>query len=233
VQVSYNASALNQSREEIQNTGTATSDERGIFKISGINGIGLMLEISHPNYYLYPDNSTGFDKRGLPRKGYFSDTESKAELFRMHSKGHPVPLIIRSGGFHAPNNGSLTNYPLRGNTRAEILGYLQFCGWSGLRSNTYPYDWKVQIKSLNGGIVEATNYFDFVAPESGYSDTATIEVSGTESVRKTYFLKLPAGYIRFKLDVIMGKDMFVTADYDYNPDGSRNLEPSQEIEPSQ
>jgi hypothetical protein len=233
VQVSYTAHGVNQLLQEIFDKGTVMSDERGIFKISGINGIGLMLDISHPNYYPYPDNSTGFDKRSLPRKGYYSDSEEKAELFRMHSKGHPVPLTYRTGGFHAPSNGISTSYPLRGNTRAQILGYLQFSGWSGLRSETYPYDWKVQIKSPNVGIVEATNYFDYVAPETGYSDTVTIEVSGNESVRKTYFLKVPAGYIRFKLEVIMVKGMFVTADYDFNPDGSRNLEPSQEIQPSQ
>ena len=135
VQVSYTAHAVTESREEVFNPGTVTSDERGIFKIDGINGIGLMLQLSHPNYYPYPENSTGFDKRSVPRKGYFSDSEEKAELFRMHSKGHPVPLIFRSGGFHAPNNGSIANFPLRGNTRAEILGQLQIQGWSGLRSD--------------------------------------------------------------------------------------------------
>jgi hypothetical protein len=151
----------------------------------------------------------------------------------MHSKGHPVPLIFRSGGFHAPNDGSIANYPLRGNTRSEILGQLQVQGWSGLRSDNSPYDWKVQLRLLNGGIVETTNYFDFIAPEAGYSDSVDFQVSGSENIRKAFFLKLPAGYIRFKLEVIMGKDMFVSGDYYFNPDGSRNLEPSQEIRPTQ
>ncbi len=132
VQASYNVSALNGSKEEIQYTGTVTSDERGFFKIDGAKGVGLMLKLSHPNYYSYPENSTGFDKRSLPRKGHFSDSEEKAELFRMHSKGHPVPLIVRSGGFHMQNNGAIANYPLRGNTRADILGNLQFSGWNSL-----------------------------------------------------------------------------------------------------
>jgi hypothetical protein len=233
VQVSYTANAVDESRQEVFNKGTVTSDERGLFKIDGINGIGLMLQISHPNYYPYPENSTGFDKRSIPRIGYFSDSEEKAELFRMHSKGHPVPLIFRSGGFHAPNDGSIANFPLRGNTRAEILGQLQIQGWNGLRSDTNSYDWKVQLTMPEGGIVESTNYFDFVAPETGYSQNLDFQVSGSEMARKQYFLKLPSGYIRFKLEIIMGKDMFVSGDYYYNPDGSRNLEPSQEIKPTQ
>lgn len=234
VQVSYGGNSVNESlTEATRNEGVVTTDERGIFKIDGLYGIGLMFQLSHPNYYPYPDNSTGFDVRSRPRDGVVEDSEAHARIFRMHSKGHPVPLIFRSGGFHAPNDGSIASFPLRGNTHAEILGQLQVQGWNNLRSDTNSYDWKVQITIPEGGMVESTNYFEFLAPEEGYSDSDTLEVSGSESVRKTYFLKLPAGYILFKLNVIMGKDMFVTGDYDFNPDGSRNLEPSQEIRPTQ
>ena len=232
VQVSYTAHTVSESRDDVFNTGTVTSDDRGIFKIDGINGISLMLQLSHTNYYPYPDNSTGFDKRSLPKKGYFSDSEENAELFRMHSKGHPVALIYRNGGFHTANNGTTADYPLRGNTRADILGQLQVQGWNNLRPDTN-YDWKVQLTLPNGGIVESTNYFDFVAPETGYADTLSFEVGGSESVRKTFFLKVPTGYIRFKVLIVMGKDMFVTADYYFNPDGSRNLETGQVISPTQ
>jgi hypothetical protein len=128
VQVFYTAHAVSQLLQETFDKGTVISDEHGIFKISGINGIGLMLEILHPNYYPYPDNSTGFDKRSRTRNGYFPDSEEKAELFRMHSKGHPVPLIFCSGGFHAQNNGAIANYPLRGNTRADIWATCNLAG---------------------------------------------------------------------------------------------------------
>jgi hypothetical protein len=230
----YGGNALDPTlTQEIRNEGFVTSDQRGIFKIEGLYGVGLMIEVSHPDYYAYPTNSTGFSVRSLPQKGYFSDTEDKAEVFRMHSKGNPVPLILRRGGFHTPNDGSIANFPLRGNTRAEILGQLQIQGWSGLRSQANPYDWKIQLNLPDGGIVESTNYFDFVAPETGYSKSVNFQVSGSEMARKQFFLKLPSGYIRFKLQVIMGKDMFVSGDYYYNPDGSRNLEPSQEIRPTQ
>ncbi|HXI72513.1 MAG TPA: hypothetical protein VNN22_19390 [Verrucomicrobiae bacterium] len=234
VQISYNGGSANESlTEETRNEGSVTTDERGIFKIDGLYGIGLMFELSHSNYYPYPDNSTGFNVRSRPRDGVVEDSEAHARIFRMHSKGHPVPLLFRSGGFHAPHDGSTTNYPLRGNTRAEILGQLQIQGWSGLRSDTNSYDWKVQLNLPNGGIIETTNNFDFIAPETGYAGSVNFEVGGSESTRKIFFLRLPTGYVRFKLLVIMGKDMFVTADYYFNPDGSRNLEPNQVIYPAQ
>jgi hypothetical protein len=91
VQISYIAKTMNESREEVHIVGTAKSDGRGIFKIDGVNGISLILQLSHPNYYPYPENPTGFDKRNIPKKGYFSDSEEKADLFRMHSKYHALP----------------------------------------------------------------------------------------------------------------------------------------------
>jgi hypothetical protein len=234
VQVSFNTSSVNESlTKEQYDNGTVTTDDRGIFKIDGVHGVGMVFQLSHPNYYSYPENITDYDIRDYPKKGALPNTEDTALVFRMHSKGHPVPLIFRSGGFHAPNDGSIANFPLRGNTRAEILGQLQVQGWSGIRSDTNPYDWKVQLTMPEGGIIESTNYFDFLAPETGYSESVDFQVSGSEMARKQYFLKLPSGYVRFKLEVIMGKDMFVSGDYYYNPDGSQNLEPSQDIHPTQ
>ncbi|HTV43229.1 MAG TPA: hypothetical protein VMF08_21880 [Candidatus Sulfotelmatobacter sp.] len=234
VQVSYSGNAMDESlAKEIRNNGSVVTDQQGIFKIDGLYGIGLMFELSHPDYYPYPDNSTGFDVRSPPRDGAAGNSEAYPQIFRMHSKGDPVSLIYRSGGFHAANNGTIANYPLRGRTRAEVLGQLQIQGWTGLRSDTNDYDWKVQLTIPNGGIVESTNYFDFIAPKTGYAGALDFEVGGGESLSKTFFLSLPAGYIRFKLLIIMGKDMFVTADYYFNPDGSRNLEAGEVIHPTQ
>jgi hypothetical protein len=225
VRVSYGGNAVDIfGTKETRNQGFVTTDERGIFKIDGLFGIGLMFQLSHPNYYPYPDNSTGFDVRSRPRDGIVEDSEEHARIFRMHSKGHPVHLVHWRGGFHAPNNGSIASFPLRGATHDEVLGQLQIKSWSGLRSQNAPYDWKVELTVPNGGIIGTTDYFDFVAPSTGYSDRVDFEVSGSENMRQTYFVKLPAGYLRFKLEVIMGKDMFVTGDYYFNPDGSSNLE---------
>jgi len=231
--ISYTANSLDKATVEVEHTGEAVSDSRGFFRIDGVKGIGLMIQVSHTDYYTDFDNQTGFDKRSVPRKGYFSDTEETAEIFRMHHKGTPVPLILRGGGFHAPCNGAVAIFPLRGTTHADILGELQIQGWSGIRSGDNPYDWKIKLTLPNGGIVESTNLFQFVAPETGYSERVDAQVSGGEMARKQYFLKLPQGYIRFKLQVIMGKDMFVSGDYYYNPDGSRNLEPDQESRAAQ
>lgn len=234
VAVSYSGNGVDESlTKEIRNQGTVLTDQQGIFQISGIYGIGLMFQLSHPDYYAYPDNSTGFDVRSPSKDGLTGNSMANARIFRMHQKGHPATLIYWSGGFHTANDGTPASYPLRGSKRADILGELKIQGWAGLRSDSNIYDWKVQLTLPNGGIIESTNYFDFVAPESGYSDTLSFQVSGNESLSKTFFLQLPAGYIRFRLLVVMNKDMFVSGDYYFNPDGSRNLEEGQIIRPAE
>lgn len=236
VQVSYAGNSINESlTEEVRNEGVVITDDHGIFKIDGIFGIGLMFQLYHPDFYPYPDNPTGFDVRSPPRNGVIPDSESNAQVFRMHRKGRSVALIYRYGGFHAPCDGSIAIFPLRGRVRSEILGQLRIQGWINNGAQGAPFSWKLRLSLPEGGIVEKTNYFDFVAPDSGYSESVDVEVSHSESVRKEYFLRVPGGYLRFKLRVIMGDDMFVFGEYFFNPDQSRNLEldPNQVIQASQ
>jgi hypothetical protein len=234
VQVSYTAHTVNKSREDIFNTGMVKSDGRGIFKIDGINGIGLMLQLSHPNYYLYPDNSTGFDKRSVPRKGYFSDSEEKAELFRMHSKGHPVPLVHRRGSADVPVNGGSASVNFDGTEDSQVIGTLQIEASGNTPKNwsPTPYDWSVRLTMSNGGLIESTNQFDFIAPDVGYQQSIEIDMTKdqqgwSDSVSKSYFVKLSNGYARMEIHIRAKTPLYVSLDYYFNPDGSANLEPDR------
>jgi hypothetical protein len=230
VQVSYTAHTVSESKEDVFNTGAVTSNDRGIFKIDGTNGIGLILELSHSNYYPYPDNSTGFDKRSLPRKGYFSDSEEKAELFRMHSKGHPVPLVRRADGVNVPLNETPTLLAFRGSD-SHTIGQLviEASGTPPPRYNQQPFDWDVKISVPDGGLIEYTNRFDFIAPDNGYQSSIEFafpkETNGwTDTISKNYFVKLPSGYARLNIYIGAKNPLFFSIEYDYNPDGSKNLE---------
>lgn len=227
----YNASALDGTYKQTQITGSVTSDERGIFKIDGINGYSLMLEVSHPNYYSYPDNSTGFSKGSLPRKGYFSDTEQNAELFRMHSKGHPLPLVHRADGMNVPLDGVSKALDLRGGDYNQKTGRLvvEATGTPPPHYNQQPFDWDAKITVPGGGLIEYTNQFEFVAPDSGYQTSVEFSfpkdrLGWTDTVSKNYFLKLPSGYARLNIYIGAKRPLFFSVEYDYNPDGSPNLE---------
>jgi hypothetical protein len=229
--VSYNASALDNAFNQAQITGTVTSDDRGIFKIDGINGYTLMFQVSHSDYYSYPDNSTGFSKGSLPRKGYFSDTEDKAEIFRMHRKGNSVPLVHRRGGADVPVNAGLATVNFYGEQDRQVMGTLQIQARGDTPKNwsPTPYDWSVQLTVPNGGLVESTNQFDFLAPNTGYQSVIEIHMDKTQpvwsdTVVKTYFVKIATGYLRMGIRMRAKTPLYVSVDYYYNPDGSTNLE---------
>jgi len=230
-QAAYSASSLNTSLVEVENTGTVKTDERGIFKIEGVKGIGLMVQVTHPDYYPYPTNSTGFDKRSVPRKGYFSNIEEQAELFRMHHKGNPVALVKHGGGLHGPADGTTTmDVQLRGLSRKEILGHLLVQGWKDNPKKGERSNWGVKISVPNGGIVEFTDDFSFVAPKTGYQTTWQVAFSKDDpnwqsQTSRKFFIKLQNYYIRAGTHIDIYHDLYFSMDYVINPDGSANLEP--------
>lgn len=232
VKVSFNTSSVNESlTKEQYDTGTVTTDERGIFKIDGVRGVGMVFQLSHPNYYLYPGNIMDYDIRDYPKKGALPNTEENALVFRMHSKGHPVSLVHRADGINVPLDRTPTALVLRGSDYNQKIGQLvvEASGNPPQRYDQQPFDWDAKITVPDGGLIEYTNQFDFVAPDSGYQSSIEFAfpketVGWTDTVSKNYFVKLPSGYARLNIYIGAKRPLFFSVEYDYNPDGSSNLE---------
>ena len=232
VQVPFNTSSVNELlTQEKYDAGTAVTDARGIFKIDGVRGIGMVFQLSHSNYYPNPKNITDFDFRDYPQRGNLPNTEENALIFYMHSKGHPVPLVHRRGGADVPVNTGQAIVNLYGEQDGQMIGSLQIQAWGDTPKNwsPTPYDWNVQITLPNGGFVESTNQFDFVAPDTGYQPTIKIKMDKdqpgwSDTVVKTYFVKLASGYLRMGIRMRAKTPLYVSLDYYYNPDGSTDLE---------
>lgn len=231
VQISYGGNSANESlTEEAYNKGTVITDERGIFKIDGIHGIGLMFQVHHSNYYSHPDNSTGFDVRSPPKDGIIPDSEATARVFRMHHKGRPVALITRRGGLHKSTDGATMDFPLRGKTQTDIIGQLKVQGWKGEPDpQSGHYDWKVKVSVPDGGVLESTDEFAFVAPDTGYQQTLEISESKDDpnwkaNTDRTFFFKLPNHFARGRANIDLFHDLYFSMEYLVNPNGSANLE---------
>jgi hypothetical protein len=235
VMVSFNTSSVNEAlTSEQYDTGTVMTDDRGIFKIDGVRGIGMVFQLSHPNYYTDPKNLTDYDIRDYPKKGPLPNTEETALIFRMHSKGNPVPLVHRVGGVNVPLNKTPTELILRGQDYKQQIGELvvEASGSPPPQYDQQPFDWDAKISVPGGGLLEFTNPYDFTAPDSGYQPTVELAfpkelVGWTDTVSKSYFVKLPSGFARLNVYIGAKSPLFFSIDYDYNPDGSANLERAQ------
>jgi hypothetical protein len=233
VHISYGANSLDALLlQEVRNEGTTSTDSRGIFKISGIRGRSFVFELSHPSYYNCSTNPSDYGYADQLETGNgVPDTEDKAMLFYMHHKGNPVALIKRGGGMHTPADGTVMDVPFRGKRRDDTIGRLQGQAWKGeadpLKDGRY--DWKVIITVPGGGIMESSDEFAFVAPESGYQQSFEIRMSKDNpswksGFNKKFFFKLPNYFARGQIDVDLFHDFYFSMDYFVNPDGSANLE---------
>ena len=96
--------------------------------------------------------------------------------------------------------------------------------------NIQPFNWKLQLSALGGGLVETDEEFDFQAPESGYQPSIVIDMPATNQnwqgeVRSKYYIQLPDGkYGRIDFYLLPRNGVF-TVQTVINPTGSRNLEP--------
>ena len=231
-QVSYSAnSADEQLTREVRYEGTVFSDERGIFKISGIRGRSLTLEVSHPRYYGSSSNLLGFDYAGELHTGRgVPDTESDALIFRLHHKGQTVALVERNGGLHKPADGATMEFPLRGKARDQIIGRVLVRGWKAQPDpQTGRYDWRVKVAVEDGGLLESTNEFEFTAPLTGYVSALEFAQSKgdqgwSSNVRKKFFFKLPKYFARGEAYIDTYHDLYFSMNYFVNPYGAANLE---------
>jgi hypothetical protein len=232
VKVSYSANSIDVTlTKDEYNQGIVTTDERGIFQINGIRGIGFILHLEHPDYYAYAANRNGFDIRSHPSDGIIPDSLEHAQVFRMHRKGKPVALIKRNGGLHAPADGTTINFPIRGKSRREIIGEVRAQGWKGAPDpqKENHFDWKVKISVPEGGVLATSKEFAFIAPETGYEQTLEIHMSKDDpnwrsNVKQKLSFKVPNYFIRAGASIDLYHDFYFSMYYYLNPDGSRNLE---------
>lgn len=190
-EVKYGANSLEMNLlKEKRYQGTVRSDARGFFSISGIRGRDLSLSIAHPEYYNCSSNLDGFayldemKTRGVP------DSEDKAVIFRMVRKRNPVPLISHRASLRVPY-GSDTQVSLRGRAAAETACQIliEASAAPPKTADTERHNWKVRLTIPTGGILEATNEIEFLAPENGYRNSWEFSAAEDDPAWKSHFEK--------------------------------------------
>lgn len=217
---------------------TGTSDENGLFSISGIKGARLSVNVRKEGYYFIDSKSNASFAYGTGSDGYFRapPTKSKPATFILQKAGEKVALLYASGGqIDVPKTGKPLGIDLA--TGRSGQGSLEVTSWIG-DAKKRPFDWRYQLSVPNGGIIERTGQFDFEAPADGYQPAIEISMAATaekwsSDVTRTYFAKLPDGrYARFSINFYPGQRNFIVLESYVNPKpGSRNLEfdPKQQV----
>jgi hypothetical protein len=219
-----------------------TSDEDGLFSISGIHGMGLVVIVSKEGYYASPSSNGNFGyASGSGELPPHTDPSDPA-IFVLRKMGETEPLIVQ----HIDTNTSKTGAPMpvdfhTGKTRGTSNPDIQVQSWvedQKIHQNQ-PYHWRCQITVPGGGLQLRTGgEFDFTAPENGYQSSDEIDIVASDprwrsSQSREYFLKLANGeYARMSFLVGVGYNTGFTITSYLNPaPGHRNLEydPAKQI----
>ena len=207
----------------------ATSDQSGLFSLTGVTGKSLTVQVNKEGYKLYhSSNRSGFDYSPLsnPDRHYNPDPQNPVQYI-MRKNGSKEPLTEINRRFPtSTNQPSIFKLDNDASTSVRIDLLENKNDKYGLIKT-----WAIRVSVPSGGIQISTNEFPFEAPEDGYIS----ELVMTNNMPKPtiwpgsyeggeFFVKTPAGYGRVHLQMLVGATHLSIVSY-FNPSGSRNLEP--------
>ncbi len=212
------------------------SDKDGLFSITGIHGIGLMVDVSKEGYYSIPESRGHFEYFSGAGGSPARTNPDNPAVFTLRKKGITEPLIVIEKDIKIDRKGTPVQIDFK-TGRITTNGDIQVEAWThdrdgGAFDPSKHYDWQCRVSVPGGGLTQRTgDEFNFEAPADGYQNDDTFNMTASDpnwsnTVSKEYYLKTPGGlYVRLNFTMRAGGDNFFTITSYLNPTpGDRNLE---------
>ena len=211
----------------------AQSDGNGLFLFTGQQGKRLFVDVAKNGYYASRRNPLAFEYAN-PADGLFTPDAANPVVFHLRKKGQAEQLIHGLKLFGSRVDGSLSYVDLTAakNGRTPPGDLTVQCTRSE-PNDEKKFDWTFTVGVPDGGLIESTNEFDFVAPETGYQSSYQIAHRASDSdwtgqEKRKFFVKSQGGQHYARIEITIIPDYNQNAAYDVewflNPSGSRNLE---------
>jgi hypothetical protein len=209
------------------------TDSQGFFKVSGLRGYSLSIQLSKEGYVASKSNFSG------AYYAFVNDPPiadpAKPVTYLLQKSGTPVPLISHGLGHVLPKDGTPLFLDLLTFKTDSPNPDLKIQSWgdeSHKREHDGKFDWRLRIEVLNGGGLKSTEEeFAYTAPETGYVNSAEMSSSITNKPwisrsARNYYLKLRDGHLYGQMKFVMtvNGENFCSIQAFLNPSGSRNLE---------
>ncbi len=220
------------------------SDVQGLFSLVGKNGKILGVKVFKDGYHTSREkNQPSFEYAAFWENNFHEADTNNPVIFHLRKKGETEPLIYRQTLFGFSANGAPGYLDLmEGKNRKEQSGDIIVRLTRGPKDEKGHFDWSVTFQAVDGGFLESTDEFMFVAPESGYQQSFEVKMSKDDpqwrlELKKKFYVKSRAGklYASVEVDIISQYNQEAAIDVKafVNPFGSRNLEydPEKQIKP--
>jgi hypothetical protein len=212
------------------------SDASGVFSIHE-TGKRIGITVSKESYYTPPSEKLRTYEYANPGDGLFTPDPANPVTFHLRKKGQGENLIHGLKLFGSRVDGTLSYVDLiEAKNKLTPQGDLTVRCVRSERNAEKRFDWTFTLGVPEGGLIESTNEFDFVAPESGYQPEDRIshrasDPDWTGQEKHKFFMKSQNGQHYARIEITIIPDYSQNAAYDLewylNPNGSRNLEPME------
>jgi hypothetical protein len=209
---------------------SAKTDGNGLFEFVDLHGADLNVLISKDGYKI--------GDRGEGRIAPVGSRSSPADraIFIIWKLRGAEPLISSGIDAHIPHDGTPVVFDMTsgkqspgGDFRVTLSQYpLEVKrGWDR-------FDWSVKVEILNGGMLEESDAYPYLAPADGYQpifefSESTNAVKWLGGLQKKFYIKTAQGqYGIMQFQVFPGRSPTgFQANFTINPSGSQNLELQQ------
>lgn len=221
---------LRTGRKEIRLERTSNIDGR--FEVRGESGDGFGIVFAPKGgYILSPRAPKGF--------GPSAGSIENPVIFRMWKLGGSAPLVSGSKFWGIIPDGRVYTIDFLKQTKVESSHVQGDVRITVDRPSEIPprsgFNWSFSIEAIDGGLIQTTDDFMYLAPESGYQPRYQFAMSRTNTDWKSeldglqfYFRSRNGqvyGRIRFDLIPDYNRESVFSVNWAINPNGSRNLQP--------
>ena len=210
------------------------SDGNGFFSLIDRRGKAMSVTASKDGYYTYSSERLSSFEYANPADGLFTPNPNNPVVFHLRKKGVGESLIHGSKLFGSRIDGTLSYVDLvESKNSLTSPGDLTVRCVRSERNADKKFDWTFTLGAPDGGLVESTDEFMFLAPEEGYQPTYEISHKASDfdwvgQEKHKFYIKSQNGkhYARIEITIIpdYNKNAAYDLNWDLNPNASRNLE---------
>lgn len=214
------------------------TDSAGSFSLENVNGDSLTVEsVTKEGYRLSPKTLKGYGY-GDVSNPHYPDPQNP-EVIKMWKLGESQQLVSHHlSGIGIPVDGQSVQFDLFNGKKVSSGGQLivrlkrdpQTLPPRGPR-----YDWSLELKIPNGGLVANQDEFMYQAPNGGYQEDFKFDMpkdatNWTTAINQQFYIELESGKSFGSLVVRLNTihdtpPLGINLDMEINPNGSRDLQP--------
>jgi len=195
------------------------TDANGMFTIGGYKGKALGINVRKAGYLMATTNTRFVYSRLWSEAEQHNPDPNNATVIKMWKLQGAEPLVAIAKECRLPFTGGPLFFDLlTGTVSDRSAGDLQviITRAPGLLSKRNPGDWSIELKAVNGGIIEADDAayrVTYQAPMDGYQGNYRVQMNHDDrawfdNIQRVFFLTSRSGqvYSKFYLDFAINDD---------------------------